>query len=152
MEMKVALTVWEGRISPLFDAARELLVVDIEDRGVINRRHEPIRPQSPMRVVERLAEQGVTVLICGAISEVPAGMMEAAGITLIAFVAGAVNDVLSALAGGSSLIPAFSMPGCGCPKCPRPRGKKRVDHAGDSGGGLFLAGSGIKGAGGGGSQ
>lgn len=141
--MKVALTVWEGRISPLFDAARELLVVDIEERGVVNRRHEPIRPQSPMRVVERLLEQQVTVLICGAISEMPAGMMEAAGITLIAFVAGAVEDVLGALAKGSSLIPAFSMPGCGCPKCPRPRGRKRVPQAGISNGGVFLTRSGV---------
>jgi predicted Fe-Mo cluster-binding NifX family protein len=145
--MKVALTVWEGRISPLFDAARELLVVDIEGRGMINRRHEPIRPQSPLRVVERLAEQGVTVLICGAISEVPAGMMEAAGITLIAFVAGAVEDVLSALARGSSLIPAFSMPGCGCPKCPRPRGRKRAYPDSISNGGVLLARSGITDAG-----
>jgi predicted Fe-Mo cluster-binding NifX family protein len=146
--MKVARTVWEGRISPLFDAARELLGADIEDRGVINRRHEPIRPQSTMRVVESLAEQGVTVLICGAISEVPAGMMEAAGITLIAFVAGSVEDVLGALAKGRSLIPAFSMPGCGCPKCPRPRGRTRVLQAGISDGGVFLATSGINGAGG----
>jgi predicted Fe-Mo cluster-binding NifX family protein len=129
-EMKVALTVWEGRISPLFDAARELLVAEIEDKGVIhNRRHEPIMPQWPLRVVERLVEQGVTVLICGAISEVPAGMMEAAGIELVAFVAGPVDDVLGALAKGRPIIPTFSMPGCGCPKCPRPKGRRRNNLA-----------------------
>jgi predicted Fe-Mo cluster-binding NifX family protein len=134
--MKVALTVWEGRVSPLFDAARELLVADIDDRGVIkNRRHEPMTPQWPSRVVERLIEQDVTVLICGAISEAPAGMIEAAGIRLIAFVAGAVEDVLGMLAKGCPIVPAFSMPGCGCPKCPRPGGMKKVKRAGIPGGG-----------------
>jgi predicted Fe-Mo cluster-binding NifX family protein len=134
--MKVALTIWEGRISPLFDAARELLVADIEDSGRINnRRHEPITPQWPLRVAERMVEQGVTVLICGAISEAPAGMMEAAGIKLVAFVAGSVDEILDALAKGRPLIPAFSMPGCGCPKCPRPGGRRR-------GNGVRVTGSG----------
>jgi predicted Fe-Mo cluster-binding NifX family protein len=128
--MEVALTVWEGRISPLFDAARELLVADIDDRGVIRRRHEPMTPQWPSRVVNRLIEQGVTILICGAISEAPAGMIEAAGIRLVAFVAGAVDDILGTLAKGHPIVPAFSMPGCGCPKCPRPGGMKQAKTGG----------------------
>lgn len=143
--MKVALTVWEGRISPLFDAARELLVAELEDRAVISLRHEPINPQWPLRVAERLAEQGVTALICGAISEVPARMMEADGITLIAFVTGPVEDVLGALAKGRSLIPAFSMPGCGCPKCPRPGGRKMANRAVISAGSLLLPESSVNG-------
>ncbi|MFH0729599.1 MAG: NifB/NifX family molybdenum-iron cluster-binding protein [Pseudomonadota bacterium] len=147
--MKVALTVWEGRISPLFDAARELLVADIEEKGVINnRRHEPITPQWPLRVVERLVEQGVTVLICGAISEVPAGMMEAAGIKLVAFVAGPVDDVLGALAKGRPIIPTFSMPGCGCPKCPRPGGRRRGNLVSFPGSGKLPARSSAHGVGG----
>jgi predicted Fe-Mo cluster-binding NifX family protein len=148
-EMKVALTVWEGRISPLFDAARELLVADIEDKGMIhNRRHEPITPQWPMRVAERLVEQGVTVLICGAISEVPAGMMEAAGIKLVAFVAGPVDEVLGTLAKGRPILPTFSMPGCGCPKCPRPRGRRRGNPVVIPGSGKPPAISGTNGVGG----
>jgi predicted Fe-Mo cluster-binding NifX family protein len=123
-EMKIAITIWEDRISPLFDAARELLLVDIEGEAPISRRHEPISSQWHLPVVQRLVEQGVSVLICGAISEVPARMIEAAGITLIAFVTGSIEDVLNTLAKGSALIPAFSMPGCGCPRCPR-SGRRR---------------------------
>ena len=39
--MKVALTVWEGHISPLFDATRMLLIADIEGNRVTDRRMEP---------------------------------------------------------------------------------------------------------------
>lgn len=123
--MKVALTIWEDRISPLFDAAREMLVVDITDSRVISRRHEPISPQWPLRLADRLADQGVDVLICGAISELPASMIEAAGIQLVPFVAGTVDDVLAALARGAPIIPIFSMPGCGAHYCRRVGGKNK---------------------------
>lgn len=118
-EMKVALTIWEDRISPLFDAAREMLVVDIADSRIISRRHEPISPQWPLRFADRLADQGVGVLICGAISQLPAGTIEAAGIQLVPFVAGNVDDVLAVLASGAPIIPIFSMPGCGTRYCRR---------------------------------
>lgn len=131
--MKVALTVWEDRISPLFDAARELLIADISDGRVTNRRHEPMTSQWPLRVAERLVEQEVKALVCGAISEVPAGIIESAGIKLLAFVAGAVDDVLETLAKGRPIIPLFSMPGCGCPKCPRPGGRRKDSRDGISG-------------------
>lgn len=124
--MRVALTIWENRISPLFDAARELLVVHVGENGMIERRHEPMDPQRPLRLAQHLMSRRVTTLICGAISETPAQIIEAAGITLVAFVAGSVGDVLEALSTGKPLLPVFSMPGCGCPKCPRPRGMKKT--------------------------
>lgn len=139
--MKVAFTVWEDRISPLFDAARELLIADIADGRVTNRRHEPMTSQWPLRVAERLVEQEVTALVCGAISEVPAGIMESAGIKLLAFVAGAVDDVLGTLAKGRPIIPLFSMPGCGCPKCPRPGGRRKGSRAGIPGEGKLPSGN-----------
>ena len=30
--MKVALTVWDGRISPVFDVCREVLVLELEEQ------------------------------------------------------------------------------------------------------------------------
>ncbi|MDX9787676.1 MAG: NifB/NifX family molybdenum-iron cluster-binding protein [Desulfobacterales bacterium] len=114
--MKVALTVWGDRISPLFDAARELLIVEIQDAVVVSRRHEPIVLNGPLRLAERLAQQQIDVLICGAISELPARLIEAAGVKLVPFIAGAANDVLHSFAKGGEIVSAFSMPGCGCKK------------------------------------
>ena len=66
--MKMALTVWGNRISPVFDAAHMLLVVEVENTKIISRRYEPFYPELPTRLALRLAEMNVATLICGAIS------------------------------------------------------------------------------------
>ncbi len=110
--MKTALTVWENRISPVFDAAQMLLIAEIDNTKIINKRHEPFDPEIPLRFIDRLLEIDVAVLICGAISEIPANMIEARAITLIPFISGNAEDVLEHYAQGLPIIPAFLMPGC----------------------------------------
>ncbi len=110
--MKTALTVWENRISPVFDSAHMLLMVEIENNKILNKRHEPFDPTLPLRLIERLIELDIAVLICGAISETPANMIEARAIKLIPFISGNADDVLKHYAQGHPIIPAFLMPGC----------------------------------------
>jgi predicted Fe-Mo cluster-binding NifX family protein len=110
--MKMALTVWENRISPVFDAARMLLVVEIENTEIISRHYEPFHPELPTRLAVRLAEMNVAVLICGAISEMPANMLEAKGIKLIPFITGDAGKVIDAYAKDVPFMPSFLMPGC----------------------------------------
>ncbi|MEJ2657878.1 MAG: NifB/NifX family molybdenum-iron cluster-binding protein [Desulfobacterales bacterium] len=110
--MKMALTVWENRISPVFDAARMLLVVEIENTKIISRHYEPFHPELPTRLVVRLAQLNVAVLICGAISEMPANILEANGIKLIPFITGDAGEVIDAYVKEVPFMPAFLMPGC----------------------------------------
>ena len=65
--MKVALTVWENRVSPLFDSASMLLIADIEDRGITRKHIEPFECESAFSRAARLDDLGVNVLICGGI-------------------------------------------------------------------------------------
>jgi len=94
--LQVALTIWEGRISPLFDATRMLLVADIRDQRVAARHYEPLDCDSAASRADRLNALGVDVLICGGISETFAGPIEASGIKLIPFSSGNVEEVLRA--------------------------------------------------------
>jgi len=110
--MKMALTVWGNRISPVFDAAHMLLVVEIENTGIISRHYEPFYPGMPARLAVRLAEMNVAVLICGAISEMPANILEANGIELIPFITGDAREVIDAYVKDVPFMPTFSMPGC----------------------------------------
>ncbi len=110
--MKTALTVWENRISPVFDAAQMLLIAEIDNTKIINQRHEPFDPELPLRLIDRLLELDVAVLICGAISEIPATVIEAQAIKLIPFISGNADDVLEHYAQGLPIIPTFLMPGC----------------------------------------
>ena len=119
--MKMALTVWGDRISPVFDGAHMLLVVEIENTKIINRHYEPFYPELPTRLAVRLVEMNVAVLICGAISEMPANIIEAKGIKLIPFITGDAHEVIDAYVKDVPFMPTFLMPGCS---------HKRYRHAG----------------------
>lgn len=110
--MKVAVTVWNERISPVFDASRRLLIAKIKNARVTDRSYVIFDPGSPSSLTRTLTELDVPVLICGAVSQVPANIIVAGGITLIPFIAGEVDRVLKVYAEGSSLSPGFVMPGC----------------------------------------
>ncbi len=111
--MRVALTVWENRISPLFDCARMLLVVDVVDRAATGRYFESFYCESPFSRAAKLSDLGVKILICGAISNPFADMIEANGIRIIPFVAGPPDEVLDAYLTGGLCDSKFRMPGCG---------------------------------------
>ncbi|MBC2716332.1 MAG: hypothetical protein HF978_13565 [Desulfobacteraceae bacterium] len=111
--MRVALTAWEDRISPVFDSAKTLLIAEIENREIVNRRYEAFIPEMSSRLAGMLSGLGLDVLICGAISQIPAGIIETCGIRLIPFIGGNVEEVLVSYANGEEIVPVFSMPGCG---------------------------------------
>ncbi len=111
--MKLALTVWENRISPVFDCAQTLLVVDVDGDMATGNHFEPFRYESPFARATKLNELGVKVLICGAVSDSFANIIETYGIRIMPFVAGAVDEVLDAYLAGGLYDTKFRMPGCG---------------------------------------
>ncbi len=133
--MKIAVTVWEDRISPVFDASRRLLVATIENSRIVDRSYVIFDPGFPANLAKILSRLEVPVLICGAVSQVPATVLTAAGVTLVPFIAGQVEPVLAACAQGMPLAPTFIMPGChdGSPATrkpakPRPPGNPLNDR------------------------
>lgn len=110
--MKLALAVWKGRISPVFDVSGKIIVLDIESSSVVRMTEETIACDNPVRRVCRLAELDVQTLICGAISRALGNMLDAYGIRTISFIAGEVGEVTDAYLAGNLPNPALSMPGC----------------------------------------
>ena len=113
------MTVWGQRISPVFDSARTLMIVEIDGKSVVGTAHLAFDPERPLELVQMLLRQRVVLVICGAVSEQPAAMLEAAGIRLMPFVAGDVDQVLDRLIKRRSLGAEFRMPGCGKRFCCR---------------------------------
>ncbi len=111
--MKVALTAWEDKISPVFDSARTLLIAEIKNAKIISRRYELFNSEMPHSLADSLGNLGVEVLICGAISEMPAKIIEARGINLIPFIGGKLEEVLASYAKENKIKSIFLMPGCG---------------------------------------
>lgn len=110
--MKVALTVWENRISPLFDAACTLLVTDINNGSIQEKRLESINFESPCMRISRIDSLDIDILICGGISDFYANLIEARGTKIISFVSGDTDDVLNAYINGNIYNKDYRMPGC----------------------------------------
>ncbi|MBV5306635.1 MAG: NifB/NifX family molybdenum-iron cluster-binding protein [Desulfobulbaceae bacterium] len=111
--MKVALTIWEDRISPVFDVAQTLLIVEFHDGKIVRRFFEPMVPEMSSCLACWLKDLGVEVLICGAISQMPANIIEAAGVQLQSFVGGKVEEVLGSFITGLQITTIYALPGCG---------------------------------------
>ena len=111
--MRVAVPIWNNRVSPVFDTAQRLLLVDYEDGTEVARAEKAIDQVPLPRRATRLAEYGVDVLLCGAISRPLSAMLSGAGISVIPFVTGPVDDVLAACIEGRLPDAGLLMPGCG---------------------------------------
>ena len=124
--MNVAITVWEHRISPVFDSGRTLLIAKIEDNVLMSTSYLTFDFDRPLELLRLLRAEKVTTIICGAISEGSTNMLLVAGFELISFIAGDVRRVLDAFAKGDALDEDYKMPGCGKNICCR--GKIRHGH------------------------
>lgn len=109
--MKVAMTVWGNRISPVFDSAQTILLAEIEQGKVVDEKREFLPRLVASGLARMVTEKGIEALICGAISERPAQIIQQSGIHLLSFVGGNADDFLSTYASGGS-IDSFMMPGC----------------------------------------
>lgn len=111
--MKVAVAVWEGRISPVFDSARHVHLYEMIEAGAPVRLGElAMHDRHPAQRVRNLQEAGVEVLICGAVSNPLANVLQHAGLRLLSFVTGGEEEVLAAFCRGDLPSDAFLQPGC----------------------------------------
>ena len=110
--MRITIPNWQGRISPVFDVARNLLVVDVEDGRESRRTEYGADPVDPLARARQVAELGTDVVICGAVSWPLEMALTSAGVRVIGQTCGPVEEVLKAFLNGQLRETAFLMPGC----------------------------------------
>lgn len=107
--MRIAVPIWSGRVSPVFDVAKRLMIVAvIGGEATFTEKHD----LEGRDRVGLLTEFGVDVLLCGAVSCELEERMLAAGVELVMEIRGEVDAVIRAYLDGSLAQPQFSMPGC----------------------------------------
>ena len=111
-KMKVAFSVWDGRIAPVFDVAKRICLVEFEGNSILRETHEDLSTSSPASNAAWLAEQEVETLVCGAISCPVRSMVAAYGIQILPFVTGEFREIVCAWLDGSLKQSGFAMPGC----------------------------------------
>ena len=110
--MKIAIPMWNGSISNVFDFAGRLLLVDIKNDKEVGRSEALLQTGSLPERAGRLKELEVDVLVCGAISRALADMVIASGIQLLPYVTGQVDKIVHAYLTDQLARPQFTMPGC----------------------------------------
>jgi predicted Fe-Mo cluster-binding NifX family protein len=124
--MRIAIPTWRGRVSPVFDVARRLLLVDSENGQPVRQEEVALEEAGLTARAGRLVELAADVLICGAISRPLEAMLVAAGVRVIPQTCGPVEQVLRAFVSGQMTDEAFLMPGC----CGRRRRLRRRGRGG----------------------
>lgn len=111
--MILAVPVHQQRVSPLFDVAARVRVVEFGDLGRADRGTLLLEGMNAVQRVTLLKRVGVQCLICAGISGSCSALLRGAGIQLVDGVVGNVDDVVDAHQGGTILEERFRMPGGG---------------------------------------
>jgi predicted Fe-Mo cluster-binding NifX family protein len=111
--MKVAIPLWQGRVSPVFDEASKILLVDFLDKQEQHRQEESLMARNPFERAQLLPKLGVDLLICGMISQTQQTALASAGIRIIPHICGCMEEVIAAFLDGRIERGALLMPGCG---------------------------------------
>lgn len=104
---RVALPICRGRISPVFDVAQRLRLVEIRDGVAIDQVEHLVGGDR----VRGLAELGVRVLICGAVSCELERDLRAQRIEVISGIRGPVDEVVEAYLADRLRDQEYVMPG-----------------------------------------
>ena len=98
-------------MSPVFDVASELLIVEIERSRIRRRAVRSIGVTSAAARAQLMIELGIGVLICGAISQEPARLLRSRGVRILPNRCGDAHAVLDAYMAGEIDDPRYAMPG-----------------------------------------
>jgi predicted Fe-Mo cluster-binding NifX family protein len=110
--MKIAIPVWQGRVSPVFDVAGQLLLVELVEGVETSRCEHRLPDAEPQHRTALLLQLQVETLICGAISQPLEAQLTENGIRVLARLCGNVGDVLKAFVAGTLGDSQYAMPGC----------------------------------------
>lgn len=110
--MKTAFSNWNQRIAPVFDTAQFLSLVEAAGGQITGESSHDLTAMALGHKIDWLLQQGVGTLVCGAVSRLLQEQLEAAGIQVISFVAGDLEEVRQAYFAGTLDRAVFRMPGC----------------------------------------
>jgi len=94
--MRIALTVTEGRIAPLFETARRLWLVTRE-RGEVRIAEIPLPGPTPAERVAQVLGSGADLVVTGGIARIFRYMLEGSGTAVMPWVVGPADAVVERL-------------------------------------------------------
>lgn len=111
--MKIAIPVWNDCVSTVLDYSTILEVIDVEKGTPLRRHRVPFVETTVMSKIARLKDLNVDTILCGAVSRPFYHMTVAAGIRVVPFLRGSVDEILQAYLADRLTDAQLILPGCG---------------------------------------
>jgi predicted Fe-Mo cluster-binding NifX family protein len=109
--MRIAVPIWEDKVSPVLDTATKLLITESGTQNKGPRFEVYLIKKDISQRCSFIRKLEIDVLICGAVSRPFSKILKASGIKVISGISGSAEDVLEAYLSGNLLQPKFLMPG-----------------------------------------
>ena len=93
--MKVAIPLFENRVSPRFGSTRDFLIAEIDNRREVGREVLSWDVEDPVLIAEHFAREGVDVILSGGVDPGYQREFRLRNITLIWGLIGEAEDVLA---------------------------------------------------------
>ncbi|MBI4880238.1 MAG: hypothetical protein HY812_11360 [Planctomycetes bacterium] len=106
------MPVHQGRVSPLFDAARRALLVEIERGLEVSRVLLALPGTGVADQVRAIADSGAEAVVCGAISGWAEQLLLTRRLRVFSGVAGEAEAVIGSIVDQGAPDERFRMPGC----------------------------------------
>lgn len=111
--MKVLITVWNGRVSPVFDVAKEAVLLEVHNGCITSEKNLAMTCETNMERVEFVLDLQIDAVICGAVSRSVEMSLIEKGVKVHSFISGEIREVIRGLIENSLSGLKFAMPGCG---------------------------------------
>jgi predicted Fe-Mo cluster-binding NifX family protein len=110
--MKIAIPIWEDKVSPVFDTAGKLLVVEVKDHKEIARIVYHIGEEDLSWKCHRIKGLEPDVVICGAISHLFLNMLKGVELPIIQYISGKIEEIIEAYLKDDIYNERYLLPGC----------------------------------------
>lgn len=109
---RTVISLWNGRIAPVFDVARNFWVVETTKEGIIAQYERRFPTDDARERAQLLATLQADHLVCGAITRYFHEALTEHGIQVVSFVAGELEQVIQACMSNTLTDGRLAMPGC----------------------------------------
>jgi predicted Fe-Mo cluster-binding NifX family protein len=109
--MKIAISVWENKVSPVFDSAAHILIADTENNTPIKQEIISVESLTIFQRIDLLKKLNIDLLICGGITQNTLENIIQKNIKISPFICGEASKILKAVLKGKNIVSLFSMPG-----------------------------------------
>jgi predicted Fe-Mo cluster-binding NifX family protein len=91
----IAIPIWQGRVSPVFDEAHSVLLVEVAPGKPVQKRLFAL-PEGASQRVQSLLGLGVSTLLCGAVTQSLERLLQVAGVRVISQLSGPAEAAVEA--------------------------------------------------------